>query len=621
VEQRPEAVAVVFEDRQLTYRELNERANQLAHHLQQLGVGPEALVGVYMERSLEMVVGLLGILKAGGAYLPLDLAYPRERVAFMLEDARAQVLLTQKTLMKELPDHTAKLLCLEESWKNIARESTENPASSTTPDHLAYVMYTSGSTGMPKGVSVSHRGVVRLVKNTNYVHLGSEEVFLQFAPLAFDASTFEIWGPLLNGGRLVVFPPHLGSLEELGQVIQSHKVTTLWLTAALFHQMVDGYPEDLRHVRQLLAGGDVLLPQHVRRVLGESERTTLINGYGPTECTTFTTCYRMTGPGQVGASVSIGRPIANTTVYILDSHLHPVPIGVPGELHIGGDGLARGYLNRPELTAEKFIPNPFSHEAGSRLYKTGDLVRYLPDGNIEFLGRIDQQVKLRGFRIELGELETVLGQHPSVREVVVLAREDSPGDKRLVAYLVIEQEPAPTSTELRGFLKEKLPDYMVPSAFVFLDAFPLTPNGKIDRKVLPKPEMGTASEKEHVAPRTDIESRIRAIWQEVLKQEQIGVHDNFFELGGHSLLAILIISQINKKFGVEMTPRALFEAQTVADLAEKLRNPTSALKANEPSTSANNTGEREPRGNEGRMLAMWESLLRIRPISQLRKLF
>jgi aspartate racemase len=469
VEQRPHTIAVSFNNEQLTYSQLNRRANQLAHYLQAQGVGPEVCVGLCLERSVEMIVGILGILKAGGAYVPLDPEYPQERLRFMLTDTQAPVMLTQQRLVSELPEQPGRVICLDTEWTAIAQEVETNPSRQASAESLAYVMYTSGSTGRPKGTCISHRNVVRLVRNTNYVELSASEVFLQFAPISFDAATLEIWGALLNGGRLVVFPGHKPSLAELGEVIERNQVTTLWLTAGLFHQMVDEHLESLKSVRQLLAGGDVLSVPHVRQALQELDGCTLINGYGPTENTTFTTCYGMTDPKQVGSTVSIGRPIAQSQVYILDGQLQPVPIGVAGELYIGGDGLARSYLNRPELTAEKFIEDPFSEEAGGRLYKTGDMVRYLVDGNIEFLGRVDDQVKLRGFRVELGEIETVLGQHPGVQKNVILAREEGGGGKRLVAYIEPKQAMAPTISELGKFLKQKLPGYMIPSTFVILE--------------------------------------------------------------------------------------------------------------------------------------------------------
>ena len=571
VEQSPDAVAVVYGDEQLTFRQLNTRANQLAHYLKSLGVGPEGLVGICLERCLEMVIAVLGILKAGGAYVPLDPEYPQERLAFMLADTQTPVLITQQKLLSGLPGTAARLVCLDSHWEAIGQESHENPISGAVAENLAYVMYTSGSTGRPKGVCVTHRNVVRLVKATNYARLGAEEVFLQLAPISFDASTLELWGPLLNGGRLVVFPAAMPSLAQLGDVIEQHQVTILWLTAGLFHQMVEDHLGSLGSVRQLLAGGDVLSVSHVKRVLEQLDGCCLINGYGPTENTTFTTCYPMTDVSALGSSVPIGRPIANTRVYILDAQLQPVPIGVVGELYTGGDGLGRGYLNRPELTAEKFIPDPFSEDPAARLYKTGDLARYLSDGSIEFLGRIDHQVKIRGFRIELGEIEGALGGHPAVGEAVVIAREDVPGDKRLVAYVVARHEPAPTFSELRSFLKEKLPDYMIPTAFVFLDLLPLTPNGKVDRRALPAPEQSRSElENRFVAPRTSIEEAVAVIWCEVLGLEKVGMRDNFFDLGGHSLLMTRIHSKLQEIVEEDVSMITLFQFPTIGSLSNYL---------------------------------------------------
>ena len=501
VEQTPNATAVIFGDQHLTYAELNARSNQLAHYLQTLGVRPEVLVGLCVERSLEMVVGMLGILKAGGAYVPLDPEYPQERLSFMLEDTQISVLLTQEKLVNKLPNHKACVIYLDTNWDLINQETQQNPTTNIKADNLAYVMYTSGSTGQPKGVSIVHRGVVRLVKQTDYVSFSDQEVFLQVAPISFDAATFEIWGCLLNGGRLVIFPSNTPSINELGQVIEQYKVTTLWLTAGLFHLMVDEKIDALKPLRQLLAGGDILSVPHIHKFLQTVGNCQLINGYGPTENTTFTCCYQIPTSISPDVSVPIGRPIANTQAYILDENLQPVPVGVAGELHIGGAGLARGYLNRPELTQEKFIPNPFSDEPHSRLYKTGDLARYLADGNIEYLGRIDNQVKIRGFRIELGEIETVLSQHGDVQVSCVIAREDTPGDKRLVAYVVAHQDCTPTISKLRQFLKAKLPEYMVPNAIVILESLPLTPNGKVDRRALPAPDLQSDQKDKYVAPR------------------------------------------------------------------------------------------------------------------------
>jgi aspartate racemase len=588
VAKRPDVVAVRSEDGQLTYRELNARANQLANFLNKHGVGPDVLVGVCMERSLETIVALLGILKAGGAYVSLDPSYPKERLGGMLEDSLAPVVLTQEKLRGALPDLAAKtnpngsvraveVVSLDTGWPVIAEESAAAPPSPATPDNLAYVSYTSGSTGKPKGVCVPQRGVVRLVTETNYACFGSGEVFLQLAPIAFDASTLEIWGPLLNGGQLVVFPPRTPSLAELGEAIRKHQITTLWLTSGLFNQTVEEQLDSLKSVRQLLAGGDVLSVSHVARALGQLSRTQLINGYGPTENTTFTCCHQIVAPLPPNRSIPIGRPVSNTRVYILDAHLQPVPIGVPGELFIGGDGLARGYLNRPKLTAEKFIGDPFSDEPGARLYRTGDRARWLPGGVVEFLGRIDRQVKIRGFRIELEEIEIVLALHPAVKETVVMARKDHPGEKRLVAYVVAAGQPPPAAGELRRFLQQKLPDHMVPSAFLFLDALPLNTNGKVDRHALPMPDSSKESARESVAPRDEVESRLAGIWEDVLDVRPVGVHDNFFELGGHSLLAVRLIARIGKSFGRKLSVATIFQTPTVGQLAVLLRENKAAI--------------------------------------------
>jgi len=572
VEQTPDAVAVVFKDQQLTYRELNIKANQLAHYLQNIGVKPEVLVGICVERSLEMVSGLLGILKAGGAYLPLDPAYPEARLAFMLEDAQIPVLLTHSTLVKGLPSHQAQTICLDTDWNKLSLLSENNLLTEMTPDNLAYVNYTSGSTGQPKGAEIRHRGVTRLLFCVDYIHLDASQVFLHMAPISFDASTLEIWGALLQGGQCVLFPSNIPTIKELNEVLQKHHVTILWLTAALFNSIIDKAPDILSGIRQLLVGGEALSVPHIRRALDALPATQLINGYGPTESTTFTCCYPI--PKSLDnnlSSIPIGCPIGNTQVYILDAWLQSTPLGVPGELHIGGAGLARGYLNRPELTQEKFIPNPFSQEPKAQLYKTGDLVRYRTDGKIEYLGRIDNQVKIRGFRIELGEIEAVLSQHPATRENAVVVHETSATDKRLVAYLVPHQEQTLDNTELRAFLKERLPDYMIPSAFVTLEAMPLTPTGKIDRRALPEPE-GTRPQLEaaYVMPQTDAEQRIAAVWQQLLQIEKVGIHDNFFEVGGHSLLMIQVQSELQKRFKQPLSMIELFQYTTIHALAKHL---------------------------------------------------
>jgi thioesterase domain-containing protein/acyl carrier protein len=439
------------------------------------------------------------------------------------------------------------------------------------------MMYTSGSTGTPKGVCVTHRNVVKLVRGSDYADFDSGEVFLQFAPLSFDASTFEIWGALLNGARLVLFPAYAPTLSELGDEIGKSQVTTLWLTAGLFHQMVDGNLQGLAPVKQLLAGGEALSVGHVGRVLEALEGVRLVNGYGPTETTTFACCYAIE-PGQLKTSVPIGRPITNTRVYLLNEEMRPTAVGERGEVYIGGEGLARGYLNRPDLTAERFVADPFSSAPGGRLYRTGDIARYLPGGNIEFLGRADDQVKIRGFRVELGEIEAALAEHPAVREAVLMAREDTPGDKRLVAYVVAAGgEAAPSGEELKSHVRERLPEYMVPSVCVTLEALPLTPNGKVDRRALPAPDRSLLrSERPYVAPQTEQQQRLAAIWEEILGIRPIGLRDDFFELGGHSLLVVRLIAQIEERLGKRIPISSFFEGSTVEYLDELLRKQTEA---------------------------------------------
>ncbi|MET0649831.1 MAG: amino acid adenylation domain-containing protein, partial [Pyrinomonadaceae bacterium] len=532
-----------------------------------------------------LVVAVLGVIKAGGAYVPLDPAYPHARLSFILADTQAPVLLTRTALLGSVPESAAQVVCIDEAREadasggratpagvdgDAARESAS--AAVAAGDNLAYVMYTSGSTGAPKGVAVTQRAVARLVRNTDYVGLGPGDVVAQASNVSFDASTFEIWGALLNGARLVVAPPGRLSLAEVGRFIERHGVTTLWLTAGLFHLMADERPADLGRLRQLLAGGDVLSAPHVNRLLAESEGLTLINGYGPTENTTFTCCHRMSAGERCETTVPIGRPISNTRVYLLDSRMIPVPVGFYGELYAGGDGLARGYHNRPALTAERFIPDPFADEPGARLYRTGDLARWRADGTIEFLGRRDQQLKVRGFRVEPGEVEAALLGVAGVREAVVEARGDGASSKWLVAYVVWDEAVAGVErreAELRRRLGESLPEYMIPSAFVALERLPLTPNGKVDRRALPEPEAG-GSLAEYEGPRTGTEERLCAIWGEVLGLPQVGVRSNFFELGGHSLLATQVISRVRAAFEVELPLRSLFESPTVAELAREV---------------------------------------------------
>ena len=564
----PHGVALIFKDEQVSYHELNERANQLAHYLIRLGVGPDVPVGVCVERSIEMVVGLLGILKAGGAYVPLDPTYPPERLSFMMEDTQTPLLLTQAHLVERLPAHTAAEICLDRDWEQISQEDVANPPRQTGAENLAYVIYTSGSTGRPKGVCVPHRAVVRLVRGTDYVEFSFAEVFLQLAPISFDASTFEIWGALLNGARLAIFPPQTPTLDELAEVLQRFQVTTLWLTAGLFHLMVDHNLEGLRGVRFLLAGGDVLSARHVQKVADRLGDCQLINGYGPTENTTFTCCYRIKKGEQIRFTVPIGRPIANTQVYVLDDSLHPVAVGVVGQLYAGGDGLSTGYLNRPELTAERFIRNPFSPDESARLYRTGDLVRYLSDGNIEFVGRVDHQLKLRGFRIEPGEIEALLTQEAAVKEAVVVAHGEG-GHRQLVAYLLAGPG-LPDLGAINQSLRRQLPDYMVPAHLMVVPEFPLTANGKLDRTRLPSPGIEGAPVKSESWPLSSTEESLAGLWREVLKKEAVRCEDNFFELGGNSLMAIQLISRIRTLFHLELPLATVFTTLTLRDMAAEI---------------------------------------------------
>lgn len=575
VRRNPAAVALELGAERVTYGELNRRADGLAHQLRKLGVGPDVPVALCLERSVELFVALLGILKAGGAYASLDPGHPSERLAFMLADLQPPVVLTQPSLRSRLAAYAAHVICVEEFERTDPdglpsdRPQTVPLSSmrgtSLTAAHLAYISYTSGTTGQPKGVSVCHRGVVRLVRGAAYAEFGPDDIFLQFAPVGFDASTFEIWGALLHGSRLVIHPPGTPSLAELGAFIAERRITTLWLAAGLFHALVDHSLEPLRHVRQLLAGGDTLSPAHVQKARHALPHCRLINGYGPTENTTFTCCHQITA---IDGAIPIGRPIANTEVYILDARRQPVPVGVPGELWVGGDGLARGYLNRPDLTAEKFAPHPF--KPGARLYRTGDLARYHPDGTIAFLGRIDRQVKLRGFRVELEGIEAQLLRHPQVRACVVTALPDATGERRLVAYIV-SADVSPSAEDLRDFLQRKFPVPFVPAAFVFLPALPLTPNGKIDHRALPAPDTDFSARPTAVAPRDLWEKKLVTLWESVLGVAPIGVTDRFFDLGGHSLLALRLVAQIERAFGRRLAVATVFQAQSVEQLAAVLR--------------------------------------------------
>ncbi len=571
--QRPESIALVCDGRSLTYVELNRRANQIARQLIKFGVGPDTLVGLCLERSNELVIGLLAILKAGGAYLPIDLAYPAERLRFILDDARAPVLLTQRSLVSNLPATNAEIICVEEILAAETRPGAgENLDIPVTPDHLAYAIYTSGTTGKPKGTLITHRNVVRLFASTEqWYAFTPNDVWTLFHSAAFDFSVWEIWGALLYGGRLVVVPFLVSrSPESFFELLLREKVTVLNQTPSAFRTLIQAEASagqaDLA-LRYVIFGGEALEMQSLKPWFDRhgDQNPLLINMYGITETTVHVT-YRPLSRKDLDSGSVVGVPIPDLQIYILDSQKRPVPIGIPGEMYVGGAGLARGYLRRPELTAQKFIANHLSAEKDSRLYRTGDLARFLPGREIEYLGRIDDQVKIRGFRIELGEIESVLVQHPSVREVSVIAREDIPGSKRLVAYLTTT-EPPPELNELREHLKKKVPDYMVPAAFLFLDRFPLTNNGKIDRKALPVPEQQRVDVGgKYVAPRSPAEAKLAAVWAKVLRIEKVGVHDNFFELGGDSILSIQVIA-LARREDIKLTPKLLFANQTVAELA------------------------------------------------------
>jgi amino acid adenylation domain-containing protein/non-ribosomal peptide synthase protein (TIGR01720 family) len=568
VERDPAAIALVFEGERITYGELEARANRLARHLRSLGIGPEVAVGLCVERSAEMIVGLLAILKAGGVCVPLDPRYPSSRLSFMIKDAGARVLLIQERLRPSLPQHDAQVIALDRVGDAIADLSAQPLDCRTLPENLAYVIYTSGSTGAPKGVSITHRAVNRVVVQTNYIRLEPSDKVAHASSVSFDASIFEIWGALLNGAQLVGISRNTAlSPYEFAREMREQKITVLFITTALFNQLASEVPLCFKSLRYLLFGGEAVEPRWVREVLRQGRPAHLLHMYGPTESTTYASWYEVEDVPQGERTIPIGSPVSNTECYILDENLQPVPAGVGGELYIGGDGLARGYLNHPELTAERFIPHPFSKEAGARLYRTGDLIRYRPGGEMEFLGRLDNQVKVRGFRIEVGEIEVALNAHKTVREAVVIVREDVVGDKRLVGYVSTEPGQIVTISELRRHLEEMLPEYMIPSAIVILDTLPLTPNGKIDRRALPAPDDSRpALDSQYSEPRTPAEHTLVEIWAQVLGVAQVGIHDNFFELGGDSILSIQIIARANRN-GLRLTPKQLFDHPTISGLA------------------------------------------------------
>ncbi|HYO73598.1 MAG TPA: amino acid adenylation domain-containing protein, partial [Archangium sp.] len=596
----PDAIAVQEGEQTLTYRELDERANQLAWHLHSLGVGPEVRVGLCAERSLELVVGLYAILKAGGAYVPLDPSYPRQRLEWMLEDARPAVLLAQPALLSRIPEqHGASVVPLSLNDESLRGQPPHAPPSRTTPDNLAYVIFTSGSTGRPKGAMNAHRAVCnRLLWMQQAYGLNEQDVVLQKTPYSFDVSVWEFFWPLMVGARLVLARP--GGHQEpdyLLRLICEQNVTTAhFVPSMLQHFLEQPGLEQCTRLRRVVCSGEALSLELTQRCLQRLPSAQLHNLYGPTEAAVDVTAFHCQNVEGL-RSVPIGRPIANTVIRILDAHLRPVPTGVPGELFIGNVQVGRGYLSRPELTAERFIPDPFATQPGARLYRTGDKARWLADGNIEYLGRLDFQVKVRGLRIELGEIESALEQHAQVRQAAVVVREDAPGDKRIVAY-VVPTSPRPPgegrgegaaspeldTAQLRDFLKQKLPEYMVPSAFVALPSLPLTSSGKTDRKALPAPDHSRAEPRAaYVAPRNATEQRLSDIWAQALGVKQVGIHDNFFELGGDSIISLQVVARA-RQAGLALSARQFFQHQTVAQLALVVKSASESLSEQGPVT-------------------------------------
>lgn len=589
VRRTPQSLAIVYEDERLTYVELNRRANQLAHYLRGMGVKPDMRVAICMDRECAMIVGLLGILKAGGAYVPLDPAYPEERLWYMLQSSGSMAVLTQGSLlalwngMSEESLPVIDMATAEPEWQRQPESNPDCGVVGVTPRHLAYVIYTSGSTGLPKATEVPHRSIPGFIHDVEYARFGSDSVCLQHSSVSWDALTLELWPMLLTGGQCVLHSGKMITASELRNYVHDAGVNTLWLTAALFNSIVEEDVGSLRGIRDLMIGGEALSVSHVRRALAALPETRIVNGYGPSECTVFSNCYVIPSDLDENAhNVPIGSPIGDRRVYILDTQLSPVPVGVVGELYIGGASVARGYLNRVKLTAEWFVPDPYGKEAGARMYRTGDLGRWLEDGTIEFLGRNDYQVKIRGFRIELQEIEATLARHAGVGKAVVVALEEEAGEKRLVAYYTgkdamkdEEGEKAEVkeigAEQLRRYLMAKLPEYMVPAAYVRVRSWPLTRNGKLDRSALPAPEWEAYAHASYEAPQGKLEKQLAEIWADVLKVERVGRHDNFFELGGHSILAVEATSRASRA-GLQLSPVQFLRAQTIANLAATLHS-------------------------------------------------
>jgi amino acid adenylation domain-containing protein len=561
---RPEATALRFDGVDMSYAELDRRADELARHLRALGVGTESVVGLFVERSFEMITALLGILKAGGAYLPVHHNEPPERFRYMLTQARARVLLTHDRLSDRVPESDITVVNLDHAWQTPPVEGPIQPG--TGPDNLAYICYTSGSTGMPKGVAVRHRGVVRLVQDGDYASLTADETFLQFCSLRFDPSAFEIWGSLLNGAKLVVYPPGTVAMHELAAFLEKERITTLWLTTGLFHRLVDDHLDNMAGLRQMLGGGEPLSPLHMNTLRRAYPDLLIVNGYGPTEDTCFTSCHVITG--LIGDSVPIGRAVTDTRLYVLDENLKPVPEGQWGLLYTSGSGVARGYVERPALTAERFVPDPFV--PGERMYSIGDVVRLDADGALKFRGRLDDQVKVDGYRIEPGEIAAALSGLPDLKEAVVLARDDvMPGRKVLAAYVVPNGPAEGLVPKLRLALHHKLPRYMHPSVIVVMDEFPLTLGSKTDRRALPAPtHLPRTTDTPYAAPRTPLEELLADLLADALALQEIGIDDEFFEIGGNSLMAMDLLARIRTALHVDLPAAEFFEAATAAGLAE-----------------------------------------------------
>ena len=570
VELTPHAIALTFGDEQLTYVQLNRRANQVAHALVARGVRAEKRVGIYAERSVEIIVGMLAVLKAGGAYVPLDPSYPQERLNFMNSDSALVAVLTTASLTRQLPIQNVSVIVLDQDFAQF----DENPrVPKLTSRNLAYVIYTSGSTGLPKGVLVEHRSVLRLVLNASYAQIRSDDCVAHCASPSFDAATWEVWGALLNGARVLIVPQRaVLSPTAFGQILVQHSVTAMFLTVGLFNEYVDALERAFGGMRYLLVGGDKLVPSIVVRALAKATRPQhFLNAYGPTEATTFATTFEIIGDVSTDAPLPIGKPISNTQIYILDDNRSPVPIGVTGEIFIGGPGVARGYLERPELTAERFVPDPFSKANGALVYRTGDMGKWRPDGNVEFLGRRDFQLKIRGFRVEPGEIERTLQCHHGVKQTVVIAREDEGRLKHLVAYVLAESYDSADQliTSVRDYLAQTLPHYMVPAAIVVLDKFPLTHNGKVDRDALPTPDSPQRLKEAGDSVQTPVEKKLTEIWEQVLKQAPLGVDDNFFELGGDSMMGLDLIAKVSERLNLEeLSVIDLFEHPTAREMAQ-----------------------------------------------------